>query len=62
MNEFNNYKEKQRYFEEKYNNRETTLHQQPVGSVKNENGKLVRKFKGTTFYKVKSKKKGDKNV
>lgn len=51
--EFKNYKEKQRYFEELYKNRATVLCQQPFGSVVVENGRLVRKFKGTTFYKVK---------
>lgn len=47
--EFENYKQKQRYYAEKYKNRETILHQQPFGSVKFENGKFVRKFKGTTL-------------
>lgn len=62
MNEFENYKEKQRYYDEKYKNRETILFQQPIGSVKKENGILIRKSKGTTFYKVKTKKKGDENA
>lgn len=47
--EFENYKQKQRYYDEKYKNRGTILHQQPFGSVKFENGKFVRKFKGTTL-------------
>lgn len=55
MSEFANYKEKQRHFEELYKNRATVLCQQPFGSVKFENGKWVRKFKGVTFYKVKEK-------
>lgn len=50
--EFKNYKEKQRYYDEKYKNRESVLHEQPLGSVKFENGKFVRKFKGTTMLKV----------
>lgn len=50
--EFENYRQKQRYYDEKYKNRETILHQQPFGSVKRENGVLVRKFKGTTLYKA----------
>lgn len=57
---FNNYKEKQRYFDEKFKNRGEDLCKQPLGSVKYENGKFVRKFKGITLYKVKDYKKGDK--
>lgn len=62
MNEepkFNNYKERQRYYVEKYNNRATDLCKQPFGSVKYENGMLVRKFKGKTLYKVRDYRKGD---
>ena len=58
--EFKNYKEKQRYYDEKFKNRGEYLCKQPLGSVKFENGKFVRKFKGTTLYKVKDYKKGDK--
>lgn len=50
--EFDNYKQKQNYYKEKYKNRGTDLHKQPLGSVVLENGRFVRKFKGTTMYKV----------
>lgn len=50
--EFENYKQKQRYYGEKYKNRGTILHQQPFGSVVYQNGCFYRKMKGTTMYKV----------
>lgn len=57
METFKNYKEKQRHYDEKYKNRGEVLCEQPLGSVKFENGKFVRKAKGTTFYKVKDLRK-----
>lgn len=50
--EFDNYRQKQRYYDEKYKNRSTILHEQPMGSVVYQNGCFYRKMKGTTMYKV----------